>query len=136
MPAVTREITIDAEIGEIAAFVGHVPHLPAWTTFFKEVGEETDGRYAVTSIMGSIHTWMLQEEHAGGLLISLCSAIRETEERATVQLTEVPDGGVRVAFTVTLPDGLPSAVVDDQHAEQEQELATLKRLVETERAPI
>lgn len=135
MPAVTREVVIDTDIETAAFHLAFVPNLATWTTFFESVGAETNGRYAVESIMGSIETWIERTETSNAIRLTICSLIRGAMEHAFLDLTS-DAGGVRVRFEVTFPDHLPAAVVDEQHVEMGVELVELKRLMEARHAAV
>lgn len=130
MPPVNSEIRIDRALPVVASYLGHVPNLARWTTFFRFVGPERRGRYPVDSILGPIETWIeTVEPDAGSIRHTICSIIEGQVERATLDL-EADDEGVNVHFEIHLPDHLGSALVAEQRNEMGHELATLRALLE------
>lgn len=135
MPAVTREVVIDTDIETAAVHLAFVPNLATWTTFFQSVGAQTEGRYAVESIMGPIETWIERTESSNAIRLTICSLIRGVVEHAFLDLGS-DAASVRVRFEVTLPDHLPAVAISEQHVEMGEELAELKRLLEARHATV
>jgi hypothetical protein len=129
MPQVVREITINADASAVTAVAGWVSNLPEWTTFFRSVGSQRDGRYPTETVLGPSETWIELSADGPGTVLTICSVIGERLEVATVELAP-GDRGVTARFTVTLPDDLGADAVSEQREEMGEELARLRDLVE------
>jgi hypothetical protein len=129
MPPVHSEVRIDSSMPAVRTYLGRVPNLACWTTFFRSVGAECNGRYEVDSIVGPIVTWIETESGRTTTRHSICSMINGELERATLDLREV-ERGVSVRFEVHLPAHLDGDAVSEQEAEMCRELSVLKDLVE------
>jgi hypothetical protein len=130
MPPVQSDVRIDRALPAVRTYLGHVPNLVHWTTFFRSVGTERDGRYEVDSIAGPIVTW-IETETLGDASVrqAICSLIKGRVERATLDLL-AGSGGVDVRFEVHLPREADDEALAEQRAEMRRELDTLKALVE------
>ncbi|MET8630093.1 hypothetical protein ABZW30_41340 [Kitasatospora sp. NPDC004669] len=129
MIPVTGGIDIRGDLATVGAYLGHMPNLTEWTTFFQAVDGEKDGRFQVQSVMGPIETWITGTESAGARRYVIHSLIRGQEEEAELDLQEHAEH-VAVRFTVNLPPHVDEDVVVGQRNEMAEELVQLKRLLE------
>lgn len=125
-----HQITIQQEIDQVGRYLQQVRNLPAWTRFFREVGDAVDGRYQVQTVLGPIQTWIETQIEPSQQTYWICSIIRGAEERA--QLTLTPAAGTQVQFTVWLPDHAPAEQVARQQSVLLQELELLKQIMESQ----
>jgi hypothetical protein len=126
----TRTIRINRGVETVSTFLGNVENLPSWTGFFRSVGPaDAFGRHKVKTLLGTIDVWV-EERHEGDTTIhEICSVISGAEERAVIMLRPV-DGAVVAEFTVRLLAVSSQDDVEAQCSRQEQELESLRLLLE------
>lgn len=133
MTICTASIGIRRAPEAVGGYLTEVPHLPSWTTFFRNVGQSPDGRrYPVDTVMGPIETWIdTSPEKDGSTVCTINSLIGGHQEQAVLRLRLAADGsGTAVEFTVRLPGGVSPEREAGQRATMADELQRLKELLE------
>jgi len=125
MTLITATAQLYAPRTALANFAARVPNLPAWSGFFRSVGDLVDGHYPVQTPVGLIQTRIEHSSNPGSDQISICSLIKGRSERAELVLTDDGDG-VRAHFTIDLLGDPAPDVREQQRARMRSELETLE----------
>ncbi|MBZ4417198.1 hypothetical protein [Myxococcus sp. RHSTA-1-4] len=125
-----RGIRIERGPAEVAGFLREVSNLPRWTRFFLHVGELQGHGYAVETLMGPATTWIHEYQSEDTHQLEIVSIIRGARETATLDLYAQGEGTM-VRFHLRLPSKWDAQRVTRQLGQLDDELRTLKRLVES-----
>jgi hypothetical protein len=131
----THERSIDIRVSPdiAAAFVGDAANLPRWTHFFQKCeGATADGRLAFSTPIGRSETAIVKEREGEGYRLRIVSSFGERVEHSDIAVDREQDG-CHVRFSLHLPDAAPPEVVTRMVRTLEEELVTLKGLLEAQR---
>ncbi|MGH3936104.1 MAG: hypothetical protein ACRDS1_14200 [Pseudonocardiaceae bacterium] len=125
----SHDIDIDTSPDHARRYLEQVPNLPAWTEFFRAVGERHGEYYRVESVMGPIDTRISRYTDGDVAVCTVHSLIRGQREQAVIRIR--PAGtGVNVAFTIQLPETAPAELTAVAAATLHRELTALKAILE------
>src|SRR5262245_39364428 len=125
----TRSVQIDQDPRVVADFLRSVPNLPRWTRFFVRAGDFDGKAFAMETKLGPAKTWIEEEQRTRRRCIHIVSLFGERRETAAI---EVEDGGrtAKVEFHIRLPEGWTADRVAQQLQQLDEELQTLKQILE------
>ncbi len=124
---------VDRPADEVYAYVADPAHLPAWAAGLGGSIEHRDGRWLAASPMGEVEVRMA-EANAFGVLdhnVVLPDGTTVTNPLRVLPDVEVP-GRCEVVFTLRRRSDMTDEQVDADAAAVRTDLATLKRLLESD----
>ena len=127
----SKETCIHQSFSIVCGYLSDPIHLTAWTHFFKSLVRLHEGFYEFDTLMGKSQTRIVRTDLSKNQsYLEIKSIIKKKEESANLIVTAKSTQETQVVFTLNLPEVLSVDQQNKMLISLEDELTTLKCLLE------